>query len=1247
MKINRFTLYTIGIAVFFASCATHKAWYDKSQRDWAKAAPPDTLKLLHTVFLVGDVGVPEKDRQEPTLKLLQQQVFATDSAAIRAGDTTNKSNKNDAVIFLGDNIYEDGLPEPDAADRKEKERRIIEQMNVVKGFKGRAIILPGNHDWKEGGPGGLAAVNRQEQFVEAYLDSADVFLPSNGCGGPEEVRIGNDMVIIVIDSQWWLHKYEKPLAPDNGCDVASRQDVIAKIKDILVRNKGKNIVMAQHHPLYSNGVHGGHFTVKDYIFPLTLIRDNAWVPLPVIGSIYPLMRQYGLSRQDLSNKNYQQLKRGILSVTEGEKNLVFAAGHEHALQFNKINELNHVITGAGSKQTRLIKGNGALFTHGTKGFSRLNYYNNGQCWIEFWEPVGDGSTGKLVYRSPLYAIPPKGATQIREEKQISYKDSTRTVAAGDEYTAGKFKRQLFGEHYRASWAQPVTVKYLDPSVFAGGLTPLKMGGGHQTTSLQLEGKDKHIYQFRLVNKDPSKLLDEGFQKTFAEDILQDQISSAHPYGALMIPDMAKAIGIYYTQPQLVYMPYSRLLGPYLQQVGGRMGYIEARPDEDVSDLKSFGNAANAISTRKLYEKVEEDNDNEVDQAMYVKARLFDILIGDWDRHEDQWRWAEFKKEKGSIYRPIPRDRDQAFVKYDGALPKIASKVVPGLQSFEYEVGSMEQLAGAARNLDRNFLNKLPYDSWRSTADEIKLKLTDAVIEASVRKMPPEAFSISGPEIIAKLKARRDQLSTVARDYYGLLAQNVRLVGTDKKEFIRIEEDAEATRVQIYKINKDDKIENKLYDRRFFYNETREIAIYGLGGKDSLVATGRGGKIRVRFVGGDGQDFVNTDATQGRVIVYDTKSDNTLLAGGSTSLKLSDKEWTNAYNRDAFEYDKKGVVPYFDYNYDDGIFLGGGYALRKRGFRKEPFASEQNLVGNYAPKSGAYTIRYRGIFYSVFGQNRDFILSARWNGPKYTFNYYGQGNSTSNLGDDNLYYRTRTKNLGLSAYFQRRFSNAFQVGIGPGYEYYRVEQPADRFVSSASFPEKVEILSPGNFATLRSYANIEVVDNPLFPGAGVRWNNDLNYFYELGNTKYRFLQFRSVLSFYFTPNIDFPVTAALRVGGAVNAGDYKFYQSNTLGSNNYLRGFRNSRFAGRSFLFQNTELRFKLTDIRNYIFTGNLGAFAFLDAGRVYSDVAEANTWHTGYGPGVWINLYHKFMLSGAWGISKEEKIITLKGGLSF
>ncbi|MEJ6982542.1 metallophosphoesterase [Pedobacter sp. P351] len=1253
MKIKFFNQFTLisSIILFLTGCITLKPFYDKSELAWEKATPPDSTHLKYTVFLIGDAGNPDANRQEPTLKLAQSHIFKQQMLKIAGKDSVlYNSNPKDVVMFLGDNIYNTGLPEPEDADRKEKERRIIEQMNIVKDFKGRKVFLPGNHDWNESYPGGLAAINRQEEFVENYLDSNDVFLPSDGCPGPVELQLNNDLVVIVLDSEWWLYKYEKPIAPDNGCTAGSRLEILEQVKDIIVRNRGKNIVIAQHHPLFSNGKHGGYYSLKDYMFPLTLVREKLFIPLPVIGSIYPFMRQYGISRQDLSNKDYQQLKRGLLAILEEEKNVVIATGHEHALQFNRYNDISHIISGAGAKSNGMTKGNEALFAHGTKGFSKINYYDNGQSWVEFWEPVGDGSEGKLMYRAPLYAILPKDASEIREEKQINYKDSVKVIAAGPQYEAGGFKRTFFGEHYRDTWATPVKVNYLDLSTFAGGLTPLKMGGGKQTTSLQLDGKDGNVYQFRTVRKDPSALLPEGFIRTFADDFFQDQISSAHPYGSLIVPDMAKAIGIFYVSPQLVYMPYSRLLGPYIQQVGGQLGTIEARPDEDVSDFKSFGNAKNAISTHKLYEKLHKDNDNEVDQVMYLKARLFDILISDWDRHEDQWRWAEFKKEKGSIYRPIPRDRDQAFTKYDGTLPRLITKVVPDLQSFEYEIKDVSKLSIAARNLDRNFLNKLTHEQWLQVAFEVQTKLTDKVIEDAVRKMPPEVFNISGGEIIGKLKSRRNNITKAAEEYYAVLTKEVTITGTDKHEYILIENIGDFTRLSIYKIDKDRKVDTKIFGRTFLSKETQEINIFAFEGRDSIVVKGDASKIKIRVVGGADADHYtdNTTDQSKNIIVYDTRDNEaTINKGKSTKLALSKYESVHEYNRNAFKYDKKSPMPSFDYNVDDGLFIGAGYQLRHYGFRKEPYSYTHKITARYAPRTHAHSINYTGNIYSIFGRNKDIIIQAAFNGPKYTFNYFGQGNSTPNVGDDIDYYRVRTKNISFSTFFQRRFTQAFKIGIGPGYELYWIEKPLNNFLTSGDFLEKADLDNPSRFATLRSYANIDFVDNELTPSSGVRWKNEINYFNAVNRTKDNFLQLKTDIAFFGTPNFNFPVTAALRIGGATNIGNYKFFQSNFLGNTTNLRGYRNNRFAGKSYVYQNSELRFKVSTFRNYILTGNFGLFGFFDSGRVFSNIPESNDLHTAYGPGAWVNFYNKFLLSAGYGISKEGRYFSINSGFSF
>ena len=131
--------------------------------------------------------------------------------------------------------------------------------------------------------------------------------------------------------------------------------------------------------------------------------------------------------------------------------------------------------------------------------------------------------------------------------------------------------------------------------------------------------------------------------------------------------LSDAVGIYHTNPRLIYVPKHKALGKYNADYGDELYLIEERPDEDFTDVDSFGNPDSIDSTDDVYENLRDDEEYQIDEAAYLRARIFDMLIGDWDRHADQWRWARFDNKDTKVYRPIPRDRDQVFSKFDGAL----------------------------------------------------------------------------------------------------------------------------------------------------------------------------------------------------------------------------------------------------------------------------------------------------------------------------------------------------------------------------------------------------------------------------------------------------------------------------------------------------------------------------------------------------------------------------------------------------
>ena len=96
--------------------------------------------------------------------------------------------------------------------------------------------------------------------------------------------------------------------------------------------------------------------------------------------------------------------------------------------------------------------------------------------------------------------------------------------------------------------------------------------------------------------------------------------------------------------EIVFIPEQPALDSFNKDFGNQLYMLEQRPDENWETAANFGNSKNIIGTEKMMEELIEDNDHSVDQLAYVRARLFDFFIGDWGRHEDQWRWASFQKD---------------------------------------------------------------------------------------------------------------------------------------------------------------------------------------------------------------------------------------------------------------------------------------------------------------------------------------------------------------------------------------------------------------------------------------------------------------------------------------------------------------------------------------------------------------------------------------------------------------------------
>mgnify|MGYP002777647032 FL=1 len=1210
---------------------------------------PARAQTQFTLYLIGDAGEPTPDHLGYQDALREQL----------------KSERNPfAVIFLGDNIYPKGLPDADDPSRMRYEAALQAQLAMVQEFGQPVFFIPGNHDWKKGKPEGWTRIRNQQRWFDSLRLPHVQFLPKSGCPGPEEIILNEETVLVIVDTQWLLHPWEKPEGDASPCEAKTLADVLVQMEDIFKRHRGKRMIVAGHHPIHTYGEHGGVFTWKHHLFPLSYAVKGLYLPLPGVGSIMPLYRKWIGNIQDTPHPQYRQWARAFEALFQQYPGTVYVAGHEHALQSIFKDSVHYLVSGSGSKSTVVKKKRHANFISPHRGFARLVLSKEHASTAFFWAKP-DGERTSLAYTQPL--VPVSGKWQ--RPGRLSRLDSTTVRrSASRQYVASRAHQRWLGKNYRAAWSQPIDVPVFRINQEHGGLQVVQRGGGQQTISLRLQDAAGREYTLRSIEKYPEKAVPEAFRKTFAQDLVQDQISASHPYGALVVPFLAEAAGVYHTNPKVVWVPDDPEFGPYQTLVANQLMLFEERPAGDGRELPFFGNPEKIVSTDKVLEKLAEDNRNRIDQPFVLKSRLFDLWLGDWDRHDDQWRWAQQDDKSGKRYQPIPRDRDQAFFVNEGILPPFWGRkwALAKFQGFDETLKDPAGFMFNGRYFDRSFLNGLSKADWISAAAQLQLQLTDEVIDAALKKWPPEIYALHGARIAEKLKKRKADLPAYAARYYDFLAREVDISGSDKKEDFKVAIGADGSaHVQMFESK--GKKNDLLFSRTFHPHETKEIRLYGLGGDDDFFLEGARTPIRLRVIGGKGEDEVENEARE-RPFVYDRPKGMKLKGGARSQLRTDPR--VNEYNRKAFTYDRLAPLLYGNFNVDDGVFVGGGFLSVTHGFRKTPFKSRHLFLASYAVNTSSYNFQYDGRWTHVFGK-WNLEADADIKAPNFVNNFFGLGNETvfnRTLDDDpNLvgvensidYYRLRFTEYKLEARLARPLGSFGMLKFGPVFQHVEIEDTRGRsrfiadYASQLTFP----VFESGrNYMGLVYALSLDQVNHPIFTTRGIRFHYHGKTQQGVNNSDL-FSSHQATFALYQSFRLPARVTFAWRVGAGTTLGDFPFFQAQILDGKTELRGFRKTRFYGDSELFFNHEVRVKLANIRSYVFPAAVGLLAFYDVGRVWYKDANGNDpstlrgrsalWHQGVGVGVWFTPFGLTVLSLEVGRSRESVLAYVRLGYLF
>ncbi len=1098
------------------------------------------------------------------------------------------------------------------------------------GFRFPLLLAPGKSEWENGRSAGKEIIKEVEEALKKQYPG-QVYMPQAACPGPEEVVLNDHLVVILLDTWWWVHKYDRRY---NKCGIESEADVLILIQDAIRRHyPTKHVVIAGYQALKSYGNSGGWFSCQQALLeaPYTLYRKTLGI------------------QTDNNYPEFKPFRDAMLAMLEMYPGVIYLSSGENNLQYFEYHGVHHIVTGSMVHQGYLHPGL-AEFGTSNRGFARLLFSPTGESTLEFY-----GANGILFHRQ-LYKKEFKSKTEEPFNRQFP---DSMVSKASEQYNIPPSRYSWLGKNYRDVWNTEIKVPVFDIATKKGGLHVVKRGGGQQTKSLRLEDKKKRQYVLRSIEKYAEGAVPVEMKNTFAVDLVQDQISASNPYAAPVVARLAHYAGIFHTNPEVVYVPDDPLLGIYRRDVANQLFLFEERPDGNREDVPGFGRSKNIISTSKVVKATIDKKDHIIDADAVLRARLFDIWINDWDRHDDQWRWASFNENNKTIYKPIPRDRDQAFFLNEGIIPWIAARkwLLPKIQGFDEYTTNVPGQSFNARFFDRTFLTHSDWNQWRHQVDSLKTLLTAAKINSAVTAFPIEVQPLCAPQTAHILRARLKNLEPMARQLYLSLAKEVDITGTNENDNFRLIAPNDTTlQVILFGSQEDESIATAVYNRIFYASETNRIRIYGFDGDDIFTIKGLPvNKIKVTIIGGDHNNRMIYEGSEvPRFITIFDEKETSLSPSLKPRLKSRYDREAVKYNREAYQVDVVLPGVFTGYNRDDGVFVGGGPIINKY---SRYHRQQYKLLGNYAFLTNSVSFHVSGTF-SYPLKNLEMNVLADVKAPRYVDNYFGMGNNSSwQSGHSNIdYYLVRMTQYVVATDFSKQIArnDAQKIGLGLFYKNTNAEETGDRFITDipanglddnalktheytgVSLSYQINTISNRQIKTEEEFEGSQT-----FPTRGIRFDAAFSQFIGLNELSPGFTKasadFSTYLSFAQRPRVVY----ALRVGGEKNFGDYVFHEAAKLGQKSNLRGFRQTRFYGDASLYQNTDIRIRLKQFKTYVLNGSTGLTLFHDVGRVWLEGENSSRWHRGYGLGLWLSPFDMALLNVSYAHSSEDNLINV------
>jgi hypothetical protein len=815
------------------------------------------------------------------------------------------------------------------------------------------------------------------------------------------------------------------------------------------------------------------------------------------------------------------------------------------------------------------------------------------------------------------------------QTHISFSTSDSiTLAANPKLQAGGFHRFLFGSLWRDVWATPVRVEII-----------------HSDEFISKE------YSFTPLEQDSVVSLPPELTELLPRNIVTDQISILNPYAPLIVVPILRAVNLPYRENQLAALSEKGHFEKESLQVNTHLGILK-EPWRNISFDEYDSISYKFVGTLQMLDSLEGNNRTCVDELQYLKARFIDILLGDWDRSADQWKWISVYRSGRTIWKPVPLNHQQAFVRLNGILPTIADIAFPQLEHCGENISGVDNLTLTGQSLDRRLLVSFTKQTWDSLALWIQFQLSDSVLLQAFRRLPISIFEKEGTKLLHLLQSRRVQLPKAAAEFYKLLSANVEVHGSNKAERAEIHRIGRHI-VSVTIFDREDTARTQLFQRLFHDDYTEEIRILLLGGDDIITLEGEeSSTIKIIIDGGDGKNelidktksrnlFASLNLLSSRGTIFyssdpefriTTHSDIQIIhdqarniAGDQNkTVRLSYRDWGSEWS----------FSPWFDINPDDGLFIGGGPVYTQYEYHMEPYAQQMSVRAGLATRTNRYRLDAAGEFRDWFRGVRTFL---QFHASQLDLsNFFGLGNETkfSQSLADAAFYKVDQRQIFFHAALDYTLFSEVSTEIGSTLKLIDNNPQYGTLLNSLKLPLYNKSLT---YLNISAQVQRDTRVNKKFPIQGIYSVVEISYFPNFLDNEHSFYKLQGELRTYFTLE-DIPsMTIAFRTVGEKLWGEHPFFESAFLGGNESLRGFERQRFSGDASIFGGAEVRTQLARIP-FIVPLWSGISAFAETGRVFLTGEHSNRWHNVIGGGLWFSIIKPEYIANFSLARSEDKI---------